>query len=144
MLDQITLGSAITLVSLVIGAVMWSALTELIESMDRWIGQPPHSYKSFIVIFIVVIVTMLMMSIGVALWAGVFYWSGVFSTFEEAMYYSLVAYTTLGLGDVVVPVDQRLLGGMTGANGFLMFGLMTAMLTDTLRHVRRIQHGMGG
>jgi hypothetical protein len=66
----------------------------------------------------------------------------VFPTMEEAVYYSLVAYTTLGLGDVVVPKDQRLLGGMTGANGFLMFGLMTAMLTDTLRQMRRVQHSL--
>ena len=45
----------------------------------------------------------------------------------------------LGDGDVIIPQEQRLLGGMTGANGFLMFGLMTAMLTDTLRDVRGVQ-----
>jgi hypothetical protein len=61
---------------------------------------------------------------------------------EEAVYYSLVAYKTLGIGDVSVPQEQRLLSGMTAANGFLMFGIMTAMVTDTLRHVRRVQHDL--
>lgn len=89
-----------------------------------------------------VLATMAMMTLGVWLWAIVFAQMLVFSSLEEAVYYSLVAYTTLGLGDLVVPHEQRLLGGMTGANGFLMFGLMTAMLTDTLRHVRRVQHNL--
>ena len=90
----------------------------------------------------VVLSTMSMMTLGVWLWAIVFEQMSVFSSMEEAVYYSLVAYTTLGLGDVVVPQEQRLLGGMTGANGFLMFGLMTAMLTDTLRHIRRVQRNL--
>ncbi len=87
----------------------------------------------------VVLATMAMMTFGVWLWAIVFQQMAVFASLEEAVYYALVAYSTLGLGDVKMPEEQRLLGGMTAANGFLMFGLMTAMLTDTLRHVRRVQ-----
>ena len=90
----------------------------------------------------VVVSTMSMMTFGVWLWAIVFKQMAVFSTMEEAVYYSLVAYTTLGIGDVSVPQEQRLLGGMTAANGFLMFGIMTAMVTDTLGHVRRVQHNL--
>ena len=104
--------------------------------MEPWLRRPPNSAKSFVVIFMVVVSTMTMMTMGVWIWAIVFAGMSVFGSIEEAVYYSLVAYTTLGLGDAVVPQDQRLRGGMTGANGFLMFGLMTAMLTDTLRHVR--------
>lgn len=139
MFEQLFIGSIVTLASLVTAAVFWWLLNELLDSMERWIRRPPHAFKSFIVILMVVNTTMLMMSLGVWLWAVVFLQMGIFETLEEAVYYSLVAYTTLGLGDVVVPAESRLLGGMTGANGFLMFGLMTAMLTDTLRHIRKVQ-----
>jgi hypothetical protein len=104
--------------------------------------RPPKPAKSLIVIFMAVIATMTMMTLGVWLWAIIFTQMLIFNSLEEAVYYSLVAYTTLGLGDVAVPHEQRLLGGMTAANGFLMFGLMTAMLTDTLRHIRRVQHNL--
>ncbi len=140
MLQQLLLGSLVTLLSLVGGAVLWWALNGILEKMEPWIRRPPHAAKSLIIILMVVVSTMAMMTFGVWLWAIVFLMSEVFSTLEEAVYYSLVAYTTLGLGDVTIPIERRLLGGMTGANGFLMFGLMTAMLTDTLRHVRRVQH----
>ena len=141
MFDQILLGSIITLFSLLTGASLWYGLNEVLEQMEPWLSKPNHTYKMFVVRVMVVVVAMLMMTFGVWLWAIIFRQMVVFATLEEAVYYSLVAYTTLGLGDVVVPAEQRLLGGMTGANGFLMFGLMTAMLTDTLRHVRKVQHG---
>jgi hypothetical protein len=142
MFDQLLLGSAIMLVSLVGGGMMWWVLNEVLLWMEPWLRRPPHPAKLFVVILMVVLSTMSMMTFGVWLWAIVFKQMSVFSTLEEAVYYSLVAYTTLGLGDLVVPKEQRLLGGMTAANGFLMFGLMTAMLTDTLRHVRRVQHSL--
>ncbi|MEO4040665.1 ion channel [Hoeflea sp. CAU 1731] len=134
------LGTVITLVSLLGGAFMWSALNELLLRMEPWLRGPNQHIRSFVVVSLVAISTMGMTTFGVWLWALVFRMMSVFSTLEEAVYYSLVAYTTLGLGDVVVPQELRLLGGMTGATGFLMFGLMTAMITDTLRHVRRVQH----
>ena len=115
---------------------------EVLLWMEPWLRRPPYPAKSLVVISMVALSTMSMMTLGVWLWAIVFKQMSVFSSIEEAVYYSLVAYTTLGLGDVVVPQEQRLLGGMTGANGFLMFGIMTAMVTDTLRHVRRVQHNL--
>jgi hypothetical protein len=142
MFGQLLLGSFITLISLVGGAVLWWILNGLLEHMEPWLRRPPHPVKSFVVILMVVFATMAMMTFGVWLWAILFQRSQVFASMEEAVYFSLVAYTTLGLGDVTVPDDKRLLGGMTGANGFLMFGLMTAMLTDTLRHIRRVQHNL--
>jgi hypothetical protein len=140
MFEQLLLGSLITLVSLTGGSIMWWVLNEVLLWMEPWLQRPPHPAKSLVVILLVVLATMAIMTFGVWLWAIILQQMLIFSTLEEAVYYSLVAYTTLGLGDVVIPQEQRLLGGMTGANGFLMFGLMTAMITDTLRHVRRVQH----
>ena len=143
MLTQLLVGSAITLFSLIGGAVLWWLLNEVLENMEPWIRQPPHPWKSFVVMIIVVVATMAMMSFGVCLWAAVLFRMTLFPTLEEATFFSLVAYTTLGLSDGVrVPHEWRLLGGLAGANGFLMFGLMTAMLTDTLRHIRRVQHNV--
>lgn len=142
MFEQLLLGSTITLISLLGGAVLWWLLNEALLWMEPWLRRPPQPIKSLVVVLMVVVSTMGMMTFGVWLWAISFQLLSVFSSLEEAVYYSLVAYTTLGLGDVIVPPEQRLLGGMTAANGFLMFGLMTAMLTDTLRHIRRVQHNL--
>lgn len=140
MFEQLLIGSVLIFTSLAGGAILWWQLTEVLERIEPWLRRPPYRFKSLVVILFVVVTTMAMMTFGVWLWAIVFKYMNVFSTLEEAVYYSLLAYTTLGLGEVFVPLEYRLLVGMTGGNGFLLFGLLTAMLTDTLRYVRQIQH----
>lgn len=141
MFDQLLVGSLITFASLLLASTLWWVLTSFTERWEAWLRAPPHFLKSTYMVGMVVLWSMMMMTIGVWLWAVVLRQMAAFGTFEEAMYFALVAYTTLGISDVPVPKEWRLLGGMVGANGFLMFGLMTAMLTDTLRHVRNAQFG---
>ena len=67
----------------------------------------------------------------ILLWATV-YW-GVpghddFNSFEVAVYFSSVTYTSLGFGDVVLTNQWRLLCGIEAMNGILLFGWSTAML----------------
>jgi hypothetical protein len=45
-----------------------------------------------------------------ALWATVYYLLGAFATFEEALYFSISTFATVGYGDVVLPNSWRILG----------------------------------
>lgn len=139
MFHQLLLGACVTFASLMGAAVLWWYLKEIIEWMEPWLRRPPHLIKPVLVVMMVIVSAMAMLALGVWLWAFVLERSAAFSSLEEAVYFSLVAYTTLGLGDVVVPKQFRIIGGMIGANGFLMFGLLTATLTDSLRYVRGMQ-----
>lgn len=58
-----------------------------------------------------------------ASWAVVFVWLGEFSKFDAAFYHSMVNFTSLGYGDIVMSEKWRLLGALEAANGVLMFGL---------------------
>ena len=80
--------------------------------------------------------TLLMMTSAVWIWAVALWVLDIFVTFEASMYFSLVAFTTLGFGDLLLPTEWRLLGGLSAANGLLLFGFMTAMLVETLRELR--------
>ncbi len=74
--------------------------------------------------------------IGVALWSGVLVGLGALPNFDEAVYYTLSAYTTLGFGDVLPPPDWRVLGAVIGANGMLGFGIATAVLVDLVSRIQ--------
>ncbi|MBC7280228.1 potassium channel family protein [Hoeflea sp.] len=67
------------------------------------------------------------------LWATLFHLLGVFETFEEAVYFSMVSFTTVGYGDVVVEHDWRILSGFVSVNGILAFGIFTAVLIEIIR-----------
>ena len=59
---------------------------------------------------------------------GVFYWwQRCFPDLESAIYFSGVTYTTIGYGDLVLPVEWRLAAPVEGLTGILMVGLSTGL-----------------
>ena len=49
-------------------------------------------------------------------------------TLEESLYFSMVTFTTLGFGDIIIATPWRILSGIQAMNGLLIFGWSTAML----------------
>ena len=76
-------------------------------------------------------------SVSVWLWALCLLWLGVFHEAETAVYFSLVSFTTLGFGDIILEKQWRILSGLMAANGLIIFGLTTAVLVDFLSRFRR-------
>ncbi len=70
------------------------------------------------------------------LWAWLYSAVGINATLEEALYFAITCYTTLGFGDIVPPLDWRLLAGAASANGLLLFGLSGAVLVDATVRIR--------
>jgi voltage-gated potassium channel Kch len=64
----------------------------------------------------------------IAIWASFFAWHRMFPDFETSFYFSAVTYTTVGYGDLVLPVQWRLLSGVEGLTGILMCGWSTGFL----------------
>lgn len=136
MFIQIALGTLLMVMSiLVAGAAFW-ALEILLARSHVWLTKEPHRPKLFLVLTVTVIWVLGMVTAGVWIWALALWLLGIFVTMEASVYFSLVAFTTLGFGDILLPQDWRLLGGMAAANGLLNMGLLTAMLVEVLRHVR--------
>lgn len=136
MLTQIFLGSILLTLSILLGAASALLVETMLARMHPWLLREPHRPKLLVVIAGVSLWVLGMITVGVWLWAFAFFGLGVFATLEESVYFSLVTFTTLGFGDVLLPHQWRLLGGMAAANGFLSFGLLTALLVEALRQVR--------
>lgn len=67
-------------------------------------------------------------TVQVWLWALMLFLFGVIVDFYDAVYFSLVTYTTVGYGDIVLPEGFRIFGAFAGVTGLLVFGLSTAFL----------------
>lgn len=64
--------------------------------------------------------------IGIAIWAAAYLLIGAMPDAESAFYFSGVTYTTVGYGDLVLPLRWRMLGPLEGMTGILMCGLSGA------------------
>lgn len=63
----------------------------------------------------------------IAVWALFYWWQGCMPDAESAFYFSGVTYTTVGYGDLVLPLEWRLLGPVEALTGILMCGLSTGL-----------------
>lgn len=133
---QIAIGSALILLTITIGGLVVMAMEIGFARTHHWLLREPHRPKLLIVIAAVSVGVLMVLSAGIWVWAFAFWGIGAFPTLEESLYFAMVSYTTLGFGDILLPREWRLLAGMAAANGFLGFGLLTALLVEALRHVR--------
>jgi hypothetical protein len=69
------------------------------------------------------------------LWAVAYRWVGALPTLQEALYFSLVTFTTLGYGDVTLNEPWRLLGAFQAANGIILFGWTTALIVSVAQRM---------
>ena len=136
MLIQLLLGSSLIAATAFAAALSWLGLEIGLARSHKWASRPPHEIKLVIALTLAMLWTILMMTVSVWIWATALWFLGVFIDFEASVYFSLVAFTTLGFGDLLLPVEWRILGGLAAANGLLIFGLLTAMLVETLRQTR--------
>ena len=71
----------------------------------------------------------------VLLWAATYLWVNIIESFEEAFYFSMVTFTTLGYGDIVLKGTWRLLASFEAAIGIIMFGWTTAIVFAAVQNI---------
>jgi Ion channel len=62
----------------------------------------------------------------IAVWAFFYTWKQGMPDLSSAIYFSAVTYTTTGYGDLLLPVEWRLAGGVEALTGILMCGWSAA------------------
>ncbi len=142
MFIQIAVGTGLLVVNITLAAVAAMVLEVIFQRFHPWLLREPHRPKLVLLIAGVSLWVLGVVTAGVWVWALALVELGAFATLEEAVHFSLVAFTTLGLGDVIPAKEWRLLAGMEAANGFLNFGLLTALLIEALRQIRlrQVEH----
>ena len=71
-------------------------------------------------------------TIQVWVWAAFLLTLSALPNMFDAIYFSLVTYTTLGYGDVTLASDFKIFGAMAAVTGLLNFGLSTAFLVAVI------------
>jgi hypothetical protein len=83
----------------------------------------------------VVVLMFLVSVLEVLVWAVAYLALNAIQSFEQATYFSMVTFTTLGYGDVVLAERWRLLASFEAANGIIMFGWTTAIVLAVVQRV---------
>ncbi len=63
-----------------------------------------------------------------------------FETFEKAIYFSLVTFTTLGYGEITINSSGRILAGLEAINGIILIGWSTAFMFSVYQELLKRSH----
>jgi Ion channel len=75
----------------------------------------------------------------ITVWASYYVLAGAMEDLASALYFSAVTYTTTGYGDLVLPPDWRLYGGVEALTGILMCGWSTGFFFAVVSRMYRVE-----
>ncbi|MFN4141414.1 ion channel [Aestuariivirga sp.] len=133
MIAQLAIGTIVIVLNAIVQGEMFAAFSRRMEKTMLILRHRLHRFANTGAIVLGVLFVMLVLSVQVWIWAGAFLLVGAFDALEPALYFSLVAYSTVGFGDITLGHEWRLLSGLTAANGFLSFGWSTAHMVELVR-----------
>ena len=70
----------------------------------------------------------------------VFVTIGALESFDVALYFSTVTFSSLGYGDIVLAPCWRIFGAIEAANGLILFAWSTAFLLSLMSRIRALEH----
>ena len=136
MVVQIVLGLIMTAITVGFGAFSIIAGAESIRRREYWLFGGERFSRHIVALIFVSTWLVIGMLFVIVLWAALLVTLGIFPRFEPALYFSMISFTTLGFGDVILPIEWRLLSGFIAVDGFLLFGLNTAFIFEVLQRLR--------
>ena len=125
---QLLLAVLLTVATVAIHGACTAGTLSLVSRVrtGHWLAR---SLLRKVVVVSLLVVLMLAASLVEAwLWSLAYVASGAIESAEEALYFSLVTFTTLGYGDVTLGPCCRLLGALQAAVGIVVFGWSTALV----------------
>lgn len=139
MLHTLLVGLPVTLLCLLLqGTFVGQGLRLYVRF--RQVRERHHSHWLDVVALSLVMLLMLAGSfLQMVVWAGLFVLIGEFDDLATALYHSGVNFATLGYGDIVMSERWRLLGPLEAAQGILMFGVSTAVMTAAVSDVIKLK-----
>ncbi|MEO1282537.1 MAG: ion channel [Pseudomonadota bacterium] len=133
MLAQVAIGAFVIFTCIVLqSAMVATAFVQLRRYKQQSRGSASIT-KASMIVGITALWLMLIHAVSILAWAIAFDALDIFPTWDTSIYFSAVAFTTLGFGDVIPPDEWRQLAGMCAAHGLLVFGVSSAALVEVFR-----------
>jgi voltage-gated potassium channel len=139
MLRLSLISAALIAITVVIHAIGTSAWVEHLGK--KYADHLPVSGRGAMLVLVnTALIVFALHTVEIIIWAGAYLALvpiNELASFEEAVYFSFVTFTTLGYGDITLSEGYRLLSGIEALNGIILVGWTTAMIFSVVQHIWR-------
>ena len=131
MVKFVLIGAGLAVVCVIIHAFGTAAWLK--HLVTRFVGdnEPWGTLTSMRILSMTVLALIALHTIQIAIWAIAYLLLvevSELATFETALYFSFVTFTTLGYGDITLSEPWRIMSGIQALSGILLVGWTTAFL----------------
>jgi hypothetical protein len=144
MLRQLLVGSALLIATVIIHSLATAFFLSRVRGLRSKHWTTHHLAAGTGLVAGLVFLFFLATLVEVALWAITYTAVDAMTAFEPALYFSMVTFTTLGYGDIVLTDAWRLLASFQAATGIIIFGWTTAVLVALMQRLIRLREGASG
>ncbi len=138
MLIQLFLATTMSLGTVIIHLTGLAFLVRILRSHHRLVR--PLKSAPVAVLLMTTVTIFAIHTVEIWLYALLYMLLGALGTFEVALYFSTVTYSSVGYGDVLLGEEWRILGAIEGATGLIMIGWSTAFLVSLLGQLKLLTH----
>ncbi len=129
---QILFGSALLTFCALVHVGIVAGAIPILKKVGLRVVHNENSFGRAIVLGTSVLIILLAHTVQVWTWAIALMVSAAITDFATSFYFSMVTYTTLGYGDLVLGESLRIFGTFAAVTGMLTFGISTAFLISML------------
>lgn len=140
MLGHIATDIALICVTTLIHAAFMVTSKHVFDRHVRLYGLPRRETTKALAVSLLTAWMCLGLVCEVLLWALYYRWQpeiAALPDLETAFYFSMVTFTSVGYGDVVISGPSRVLASLQAANGVIVFGWTTAIIFYFVQQVYR-------
>ena len=112
-------------------ALFMGAATNALEWRFKRFGPPRGPFDRILLVWLMILWMFIAVMIEVWLWGVLYLYDLAITELpdpQSAFYFSMVTYTTLGYGDIVLTGEWRTLSAVQAGNGVIIFGWTTALI----------------
>ena len=128
LIQQILWGSLFLGACLILQIVFLALIEQALEKTGNWLDSLSRMRRVIVIYVLALAFIVTSHTVQVWIWAIVYVLWEVLADWNSAIYFSLVTYTSLGYGDIVLAPGVRIFAGFAAVTGLLGFGLSTAYL----------------
>ena len=135
---EITTGLGIMVLTVIIHALFMVGGVRVAKWRRSRFGYLKKEMEKAVLLSVLTVWMFLAIVLEAWLWALLYLFNPLITALpdlETAFYFSMVTFTTLGFGDVVLTGHWRTLASIQAANGVIIFGWTTALIFYFIQHI---------
>jgi len=131
LLEKVAIALSVMFLCTLIHAIFMMAGNQAVAWRLTQFGSARHPFRRVVLIWLIIMWMFTGICVEAGLWAFVYLFDPSITSIpdaQSAFYFSMVTYTTLGYGDIVLTGNWRVLSAIEAANGIIIFGWTTALI----------------